>query len=414
MQTNKSRNFLFIMFGALYFVQGVIQAYQLNFFKPHLNAVGIEPDRIATLAGLALIPFMLKWIFGIISDRVNLFGKGYRMPYMVVGLILSALAFGSAFFVNPADQFTLMAVVILLGVSAMALFDATADALAVDVAAPEDHGRVQSVMTGGRAAGFIILSLVFGLIAARVGYSAIFLVMGVIILFPLIMVFQVEEPAKRAEREKFEWGAFKLLLRPNYLLYIFFLILAWTTFQGIDGLVTFYMSSELQIGPELIGRYGMLKGVGMVIGALIVGWSLNKFGAKAAALTTVTMVTVGGFIFSRITGINTILIVGILWGVVVAFHWTVYAAYSMGITDKRIAGSMFAILMTVGNIGIGAGEALASRFVDDFGFSGVFSTIALINLALIPLLFFALRGLEKEKAKLALFNLQDVPTSTTG
>ncbi|MBT3336969.1 MAG: MFS transporter [Anaerolineae bacterium] len=401
MQTNKSRNFLFIMFGALYFVQGVIQAYQLNFFKPHLDGVGIEADRIATLAGLALVPFMLKWLFGILSDRVNLFGKGYRMPYMIIGIILSAFAFGSAFWINPADQFGAMTVIILVGVSAMTLFDATADALAVDITTPEDHGLVQSAMTGGRAAGFIILSAVFGLVAARYGYSAIFLVMGVIILFPLIMVFQVKEPEQRAQREKFEWGAFKQLIRPNYLVYILFIVLAWTTFQGIDGLVTLYMSSELKIGPELIGRYGMFKGLGMVIGALILGWSINKIGIKNAALSTVSMVTVGGFIFSKTTNLNAILIAAVLWGVVVAFHWTVYATYSMGITDKRIAGSMFAILMTVGNIGIGAGEALATRFVDDLGFSGVFSTIALINLVLIPILFFALRGLQKEREKFA-------------
>ena len=238
MQTNKSRNFLFYMFGSLYFVQGVIQAYQLNFFKPHLNAEGIPADKIATLAGLALVPFMLKWLFGILSDRVNLFGKGYRMPYMVVGVLLSAFAFGSAFWVNPADQFGTMTVIILVAVSAMTLFDATADALAVDITAPEDHGLVQSVMTGGRAAGFIILSLFFGFMAERLGYSSIFLAMGFIILFPLIMVFQVKEPEQRAQREKFEWSAFKQLIRPNYLLYIFFIVLAWTTFQGIDGLVT--------------------------------------------------------------------------------------------------------------------------------------------------------------------------------
>ena len=139
----------------------------------------------------------------------------------------------------------------------------------------------------------------------------------------------------------------------------------------------------------------------MVIGALILGWLINKIGIKNAALSTVSMVTVGGFIFSKATNVNAILIVGVLWGIVVAFHWTVYATYSMGITDKRIAGSMFAILMTVGNIGIGAGEALATRFVDNLGYSGVFSTIALINLGLIPILFFALRGLQKEREKFA-------------
>ena len=34
------------MFAALYFVQGVIQAYQLNFFKPHMDAEGIDADRV--------------------------------------------------------------------------------------------------------------------------------------------------------------------------------------------------------------------------------------------------------------------------------------------------------------------------------------------------------------------------------
>ncbi len=36
MDLNLSRRYLFAMFAMLYFVQGVIQAYQLNFFKPHM------------------------------------------------------------------------------------------------------------------------------------------------------------------------------------------------------------------------------------------------------------------------------------------------------------------------------------------------------------------------------------------
>ena len=50
----------------------------------------------------------------------------------------------------------------------MALFDTTADALAIDVVVPEDHGRVQAWMQGGRALGLILLSLGFGVIFATV------------------------------------------------------------------------------------------------------------------------------------------------------------------------------------------------------------------------------------------------------
>ena len=60
MPQQKSRNFLFLLFTALYFVQGVITSYQLNFFKPHMASEGIDADRIAIVATLALLPFIIK------------------------------------------------------------------------------------------------------------------------------------------------------------------------------------------------------------------------------------------------------------------------------------------------------------------------------------------------------------------
>ena len=51
LDVNLSRKQLFTMFGALYFVQGVIQAYQLNFFKPHMDEEGIDP----ALAGSVIL-----------------------------------------------------------------------------------------------------------------------------------------------------------------------------------------------------------------------------------------------------------------------------------------------------------------------------------------------------------------------
>ena len=64
MDINLSRRYLFAMFAMLYFVQGVIEAYQLNFFKPHMDSEGIDADRPAIVASLALPPFMIKWIYG--------------------------------------------------------------------------------------------------------------------------------------------------------------------------------------------------------------------------------------------------------------------------------------------------------------------------------------------------------------
>lgn len=391
MDVNVSRRFLFLTFGALYFVQGVIQAYQLNFFKPHMDSEGIDPDRLAIVASLALVPFVIKWIYGIISDKFNLFGRGHRTPYMQIGLVSTAIAFFGAYFVDPGANFALLATMVLLATFFMALFDTTADALAVDAVVPEDHSRVQAFMTGGRAAGLVIVSLVFGLIADTIGYQAIFIAIGALLLIPLYFVNRIREPEKRTPAHTFDRHAFRVLLQPRYLVFAVLLVVVWLFFQGIDGLVTFYMSDTLESSGRTIGIYGTLKGIGMVVGAAGLSFLVTHFGRRTAALVTVSLVSIGGLAFSVLTAETAILAVAILWGIVVGLQWTTYVTLSMDITDTRIAASMFAILQTMSNIGIGAGEGIATSLTDNLGFSGVFRSLALLNLVAIPIVFFVTR-----------------------
>ena len=379
------------MFAALYFVQGVIQAYQLNFFKPHMDEEGITADQLAVVASLALLPFVIKWIYGIISDRWPLWGRGHRVPYMMIGLVATALAFGVAFFIDPGANFGVLATVVLAATFFMALFDTTADALAVDVVVPADHGRVQAWMTGGRAAGMVVLSLIFGLIAEEVGYQSILLLIAVLLLVPLWWVNRVQEPEQRTPAHSFDRRAFRAMLQPRYLLFGLFLILAWFFFQGIEGLVTYYMSDTLDSSPRTIGIYGSLKGFGMVVGAVGVSRLITRFNRMTAALVTVFAVMAGGLMFSGIKSEGAILTVAALWGIAVGLQWTTYVTLSMGVTDTRIAASMFAILQTMSNIGIGAGEGVATGLSDDLGFPTMFRVLGLANLILIPLIIVVTR-----------------------
>lgn len=387
LNVNLSRKQLFTMFGALYFVQGVIQAYQLNFFKPHMDAEGIDADRLAVVASLALLPFIIKWIYGIISDKYPLFGRGHRVPYMMIGLVSTSIAFAVAYFIDPSESFGLLAAMVLIATFFMALFDTTADALAVDVVVPDDHSRVQAWMTGGRALGLVVLSVIFGWIADSVGYQSIFLVIAGLLLIPLWWVNRVQEPAERTPAHTFDRSAFRVMLQSRYLLFGLFLILAWTCFQGIDGLVTFYMSNELDSSAGRIGVYGTLKGVGMVVGAVGLTSMVSRFGRRVAATVTLVAVALGGLMFSTLETEGAIIAVAAVWGIAVGLQWTTYVTLSMGVTDTRIAASMFAILQTMSNIGIGAGEGIATALSDNLGFSSVFRLLGLGSVAIVPLLF---------------------------
>jgi Na+/melibiose symporter-like transporter len=71
---------------------------------------------------------VIKWIFGLVSDRYPLFGRGHRVPYMLIGLVATAVAFGVAFFIDPSESFPILAAMVLAATFFMALFDTTADA----------------------------------------------------------------------------------------------------------------------------------------------------------------------------------------------------------------------------------------------------------------------------------------------
>ncbi len=389
---NLNRRQLFVMFGTVYFVQGVIQAYQLNFFKPHMDSAGVDADRLAVVATLGIVPFVIKWIFGLVSDKYPLFGRGHRVPYMLIGITATAIAFSVAYFVDPSKSFGILAVMVVSATFFMALFDTTADALSVDVVDPVDHPTVQAWMNGGRAVGLVAVSLALGLVADAIGYQSLFLVIAVLMLVPLFFVARVHEPRDRTEAHVFDRSAFKVMLQPRYVLFGLGLILAWTFFQGIEGLVTFYMSDELGSSPSTLGLYGTLKGVGLLIGGVSMSMAVKRGGRRISTLITVGLVTLGGLAFSVLDTENTLLLAAPLWGLAVGFQWTNYVTIAMGVTDLRIAGSMFAILQTMSNIGLAAGEGIATSLSDNLGYSGVFRLFGLANLVVVPVMLLVIRS----------------------
>jgi PAT family beta-lactamase induction signal transducer AmpG len=144
----------------------------------------------------------------------------------------------------------------VLGSFSVALFDSTTDGLAIDITPRSEQGAVQGTMVGGRATGFIVLSLVFGVLAASVGYRSVFLIISASMLVPVLWVVRVREPSQRPEAQRFQWSAFKALVKPHFLVFASYAIFYSIVSFGVDGLVTFFMSNRFGAPESLIGQYG--------------------------------------------------------------------------------------------------------------------------------------------------------------
>ncbi len=386
MQDSKPRWFRLTMFGMLYFVQGAALAYFRNYNKPYLNSVGIDVDTIGILSTILLLPFIIKIFIGMLSDRVSLFGMGYRKPYMILGLVLAAAAFGVVAFVLPDSNFPLFAALTVLGSFSVTIFDSTTDGLAIDCTPPEDHGTVQGIMTGGRAVGIILLSTLFGYLVESQGYRIVFLIISGAMLLPLIWVLQVEEPEHRPEHKKFDWQAFGALGKPRFLLFAAYAIFYSIASFGIDGLVTLHMSSSFSAPDQAIGYYGSLRGIGAVIGAVAAGFIFDRVGRKVSAFGALALISVGGILIGLAVGIPMLLVLGVIWGMVWGFQETIFVSLAMDLSDHRIAASMFAIMMAISNIGTAVGEGVATSLTDNIGFAAVFIGLAAINVVNVPIL----------------------------
>ncbi len=144
-----TRQSLLRMFTMLYFGAGRHPGLSTQLLQTPHERRGNRRGRIGLVSSLALVPFVLKFNYGIISDRYNLFGR------VLSGAVHAdwphrnrSRVFG-AYFVDPSANYGVLATAVLAATFMMALFDTTADALAVDVMEPEDHSVDQAYMTAG-------------------------------------------------------------------------------------------------------------------------------------------------------------------------------------------------------------------------------------------------------------------------
>ncbi|MBL6950753.1 MAG: MFS transporter, partial [Bacteroidales bacterium] len=148
-----SKAFRYSTFSALYFAQGSILGYFTALNAIYLRSYDIPMTQVGLFSAIALIPLILKIFLGMLSDRINLFGLGYRKPYIILGLLIQASGQLIFPFVDPATSFALLTVVAFFSLTGMAMYDTCTDGFALDTTPKEDEGTVQGIMVAGRALG---------------------------------------------------------------------------------------------------------------------------------------------------------------------------------------------------------------------------------------------------------------------
>jgi PAT family beta-lactamase induction signal transducer AmpG len=379
------KSFRFIIFGLLYFIQGAILSFFTGFNGIYLLSFGVDMKGVGLIGLIGMLPFVLKIFLGILSDRVNLFGLGFRKPYIIIGVVIQVVSLVIVPLIDPGESFGLYALLAFLLMMGMALYDTATDGLALDTTREEEQGTIQGLMVGGRALGVALISVFFGFFANYFSWHYAFWSLALISVIALVLSFFIKEERIKAH-PAFEWKAFKTLGRKNILSLAILGALYSLIINSVAEIMNPFFESRFTITPLIAGLYSAVWGLGIVIGGVLGGRETDKLGHRKSVVIAMVISLVSIVLF--LVAPNQYLAFGIalVFGFAYGFYETVYFATSMARTDPRIAASMFSILMAIANIGTGIGLAITGVLVDGMGYPWTFIVLAGLNLLALPLI----------------------------
>jgi MFS transporter, PAT family, beta-lactamase induction signal transducer AmpG len=385
----QSKVMRFSFFAMIYFAEGIVLGYFASLNALYLLNNGIDMAKIGIFSSIALIPFVLKIFFGMLSDRFNFFGLGHRKPYIAMGLIVQFVCLLIVARINPGENywgFVGIAFVLQLG---MAFFDTCADGLALDITPLSEKGTLQGFMVGGRAVGVIVAASVAGFIAEKLNWPMVFYFLAVLTLLPFILLFFIKENV-RTEGERFNWAAFGAFKNKQVLAAAGVGLVIFMVVVGANQIVNPSFSAKMDISLSTAGLITTVWGIGCVVGGLLGGYIMDHTSDKTAVWISVFTVAPAMVILALVANLPMAYIAAIIFGVTYGVSQAVYFALAMKYTEPSIAASMYSILMAVTNIGQGIGLAVSGILAKSAGYPItfiVFGALIFLVLPFMPVLF---------------------------
>ena len=380
-----AKSYRFIIFSLLYFIQGSIMSFFTGFNALYLLSFGVDMSDVGLIGLIGMTPFVLKIFLGILSDRVNLLGGGYRKPYILIGVAVQAIALIFVPLVNPGLDFWLYALLGFIMMTGMALYDTATDGLALDTTPEDEQGTIQGLMVGARALGVTVISLFFGFLADYISWRIAFWSLAVISGVVFFCALLIKEAANR-ERLEFKWSAFKALGKKQVLSLAILGALYSFIINSVAEIMNPFFENKFAISTFIAGLYSAVWGLGIVLGGILGGKGTDKLGHRKSVWVAMIVSFVSILLFLIVPNSNGAFIIALVFGFAFGFYETVYFATSMDRTDPRIAASMFSILMAIANIGTGIGLAVTGLLVDGLGYPLTFILLAMFNLLALPLI----------------------------
>jgi MFS family permease len=389
---------LAVLFAIVYFAQGM-------WYLPNQTITIVLKDRgfgagqVATFFAVTGIPWLVKPLYGLVSDFLPLWGRR-RKTYLLVTSAVATVA-GLALGTLALHGYGwLVALFTVMGLG-LAFTDVMVDAVMVENGkALGLTGPFQAVQWAAIYAASVGVGLVGGYLAARRNLSGAFLLAASFPLVSFVMaLFVIREPRAPANRAvaAATVAAIREALGRRELWIVAGFIFFWIFSPSFGPALLFYQTDALGFSQELIGGLSAVTALGSIAGAVCYAPLSRRVPLRRLIVGAIGLTVVGTLAYLGYRGVWSAVAIEVVYGVTAMVAQLAFLDLAAKACPARVEATFFALLMSVYNGGQELSQVTGGYLYDALGFTPlvlISAALTAFGWALVPLI-----GIERIEAQ---------------
>ncbi len=390
-----------IIFASVYFFStnglSSLPNLTLNFILK--ETLHLSATQLAYFSAITILGWAIKPLWGLISDLVPLFGSK-RKSYLILTSLIASFCWLILSF-TPSYSVWFLLIVLTVSSFAYAFQDVVTDALMIELGKKEEKLiQFQGAQWFGVSIAQIITGFSGGLAAEKLRAQTTF---GIAIFFPLTIALMTFFFLRKNEEEpilkfkEFKENFKSAVLNKEFLLVNLFLFL-WRFSPSFGSPMFYYQVDVLKFSKTFLGSLSSLSALGSTLGTLIFAFLAKRIKFKkllfwsvflGGILTFEALLYLSPFLrknlnFAKILAVFDSFVFGLL-GMIFFLTMLTFAAKK---TNPKLAGSIFAFVTSIMNIGAMVSSALGGWLYEKIGLGPLIVVSGLTSLAILGFLPF--------------------------
>ncbi|HME59982.1 MAG TPA: MFS transporter [Candidatus Binatia bacterium] len=362
---------LALVFAVVYFAQGMwyLPNLSITFFLK--DTLGLSAAQTATFFSITVIPWLIKPLYGLISDFVPLFGRRRKSYFLLtsgiaatMGLILSMM--GSYTYWAVAIFFTLMG----LG---LAFTDVLTDALMVENGKRLGvTGQFQAVQWASISLASILVGVGGGWLAENKYLSLTFLIATTFPVITLVMgIFLISESRTENSKQQFHetWAAIRGAIGSRTLWIVAGFIFFYNFSPSFGPALAYYATDVLHFSKIFLGTLDSLAYASGIVGTACYFAFSKSFSLKHLIYFAIAAGVIATVAYLGYTDQTSAVVISLVFGGVAMFIQLTFLELAAKACPKQAEATFFALLTSVYNGAVQLSQITGGWLYGQVGFT---------------------------------------------